>query len=457
MTDFVTQSGTAHTNNWLKNGNFYRIPRDLQARSYSSPYVSEVRPKSSVVELITPVDTSKTIGTTPERIFIANWSVSGSEENAASLDIDPINSRTGIRHRSYDSGHLVRISFFKAATITFEQEIDVVNQFRGMPATAAFSAYRIDGEVKIETEIDFGSEVMAGVPYFSSRVGPYRRITQEVSECPLNLTKIVLRLKFSGVRGNSIGVSGVAFALGAYEAALPYSEAVADFVLPRGAIILWLGDSCPPGFREVEMEGGGFLYQTYGDPNVLNGGTQEYPDLKQLVMTADPNNPPNSYDDALAARTPTKKEILGDNEHSAHQKTSLFGDAAETFLSQGPDSVRRMATVDFNDCGEPETGFTTDPNTLVRKQSIKAGESNGVLFDQGVPKIDNTSDVRQIASFKRQTVQNQVLPGGANEESDPNSPPSGGDVWRDPHKHTFKSKHVATLPPYFVTRFCEKI
>lgn len=470
MTDFITQSSRAHTNNWLKNGNFHRIQRDLYARSYNSLRLTETRPAKTLVEALTPAESSTTVNAAHDNQFLANWIVQGSEDGCGSLDLDPLNSRTGIRYRSFDSGRFVRVSFFKTATITLEQEIEVINQFRGVPATAAYSAYRIDGEVKLETSIDFGTEVMSGVPYFSSNVGQYRRITHEVEECPLGLSKIVLRLTISGDRGESVGISGMVFALGAYSLSLPYSESLGDFLLPRGSVILWEGESCPPGFREAVGAEEAFLYQIYGDPNVMNGGTQEYPDIRAKAEAADPNDPLSPYDNAFAIREPVVKEFLGDNEHFAHQKTNLFGETAEDFMSQGPDSVRRMRTIDFNDCGEPNHPFSdsasSDPpwsSIMLRRASLIAASSDyDVNFGEGyaVPAIPVITNVKDIAAFKRQTVQNLVLPGGSNEDEppfDPNAVSAQKDVWRNPHRHTFKSMHVATLPPYFTAKFCEKI
>ena len=336
-------------------------------------------------------------------------------------------------------------------------------------ATAAYSAYRIDGEVKLETSIDFGTEELSGVPYFSSNVGQYRRITHEVEECPFGLNKIVLRLTISGDRGESVGISGMSFALGAFSLSLPYSESLGDFLLPRGSVILWEGESCPSGFREVAGAEDAFLYQIYGDPNVMNGGTQEYPDIRAKAEVADPNDPLSPYDNAFAIMEPAVREFIGDNEHFAHQKTNLFGETAEDFMSQGPDSVRRMRTIDFNDCGEPNNSFSASAdhdwqNMMLRRASLIAASSDyGVQFgpeNGAVPSIPVITNVKDIASFKRQTVQNLVLPGGSNEDDppfDPNAISAQKDVWRGPHRHTFKSLHVATLPPYFTAKFCEKI
>ena len=458
MTDFTTQAGRNHTNNWLKNGNFARIPRELEARSYSSPRFQETRPAMTVADAKTPEESSVAIGASPQNYYLANWSIFGSSDDCGSADVNPINNRTGIRNRSFDSGNFIRISFFQDATITLEQEIEVINQFRGMPATAAFSAYRLDGEVKIQAEIDFGSETVEGVPYFSSNIGAYRRIIQEVEECPLGLTKAVLRIKVFGRRGESLGISGAAFALGAYSLSLPYSEAMSDVLLPRGTIILWTGEACPAGFREVTPSTEGFLFQTYGDPNVLNGGTQEYPDISG--QAADPNAEPiDSYDNVFAGREPDLEETLGDNEHFAHQKTNLFGETADDFLSASPDSQRRLGTVDFNDRGQPPRALDARRSAGERKASIIAAvEDYSVGFtDQANPPLPDYTSTKDIEAFKRQTVQNEVLPGGAHEERAGQEGFDQTFVWADPHLHMFKSNGVATLPPYFTVKFCEKI
>ena len=73
MTDFISQSSRSHTNNWLKNGNFYRVPRQLMARSYNSLRLSEARPAKTVVEVLTPDELSTTVDSAVDNQFLANW------------------------------------------------------------------------------------------------------------------------------------------------------------------------------------------------------------------------------------------------------------------------------------------------------------------------------------------------------------------------------------------------
>jgi len=466
MTDVISQAGRNHTNNWLKNGNFARIPRELEARSYFSPRMTETRPALTVADMKTPDESSLAIGSSPQNSYLANWSVYGTADDCGSVDINPVNNRIGVRHRSYDSGNFIRISFFQDATITLEQEIEVVNQFRGMPSTLAFSAYRMSGEVKVQPEVDFGSSTMQGIPYFSSSIGAYRRIIHEIDESPLDLTKIVLRIKITGNRGESLGLSGAAFALGAYALSLPYSESQGDVLLPRGAIILWTGEACPPGFRDVTPSTEGFLFQAQGDPNVLSGGTQEYPDIQ--ARATDPNQDPiPTRDNYFAAKEPALSETIGDNEHFAHQKTNLFGTPAESFVSSDPDSQRRLVTVDFNDKGQPPRPLDADrtptgdpPSLPERKASLVAGvEDYSLNFDPDAssPSIADYTSIKDIEAFKKQTVQNEVLPGGFQAEKAGVDGESQRNVWANPHLHMLTSKHIPTLPPYFTVKFCEKI
>ena len=419
MTDILSSAGRNHSNNWLKNGNFFRVARETVAKSY--PDTGAVTPRITIADLITSEDVSTLVGATPENYVVANWSIYGEKDSSGAVDFDPLDSITGVRRRSFDSGRLMRIIFYDDVTITLEQEIEVVNQFRGMPATFAFSAQKIQGEVKIWAEFDFGGETAQAVPFFSSQVGSYRRIAHAIAECPLDLQKITVRIRIQGRRGYAIGVAGCAFALGRFDLSLPYSENPGDVALPRGTVILWEGDSCPPGYRPLPEAEEKMLFQTFGDPNVLSGGTEEYP-------LAD--------DDFLSTVKPETRETLGDDQHFVHQREGMLGDPVVSFNSDDPDVQRRIHSPDFNDHGEP---VGPGPTWATRTKSL-------VWFQgQGVEWPFNPLSSTDIEIFKRSTQQNEVLPGGQKT------------FWPDAHKHLFTPVNAVILPPYASFRFCEKI
>lgn len=421
MSDILSSAGRSSSNNWLKNGNFVRVSREYAAKSYPDSGT----PRMTIVDLVTPTDVTILVGTTPVTDVLGNWSIQGDQEAAGAVDFDPVDVRTGVRRRSFDSGRLVRVVFYDETTITFEQEIDVINQFRGRPATFAFSAQKLENEVKIWPEFDFGTSVEQGVPFFASQIGSYRRIMQTIDACPLDLEKIVVRLKMQGRQGYSIGFAGAAFALGAFELSLPYSENLGDVMLPRGTVILWEGEEPPPGYRALPDAEQKMLYQTFGDPNSLSGGTEEYPDEE---------------DNLFANRKPEARTTLGDDQHFVHQRGGMVGEPVEEFISDDPDVQRRIQSPDFNDEGMPPGPGDVSPGEWsVREKSLVyfKGEGVGWPFDPLSP-----SEVEQ---FKRETKQNEVLPGSLET------------YWPDPHRHKFVPVNAVILPPYTSFRFYEKI
>jgi len=433
MTDFSTASARSQSNNWLKNGNFARVPRTVVAKAYP-----ESDPSVTIADAVTP-DVSCLVNATPENYFLANWSILGSANGIGSIDLNPMDKRTGLRLRSFDSGNLVRISFSGEGTITLSQTIEVVNQFRGLPASLAFSAYKIAGEVKVQAKVQFGTASKDGMPFFSSGIGGYRRIVQPILACPLDLSKVEIQIVVSGKGGESIGVGGFCFALGSFDIALPFSESAGDVLLPRGAIILWEGDSCPAGFRSVEGADEAFLYQTYGDPNVLSGGAEKY-------VAPDPDDP---LYDFLSTRQPEVRTTLGDNEHFSHQETNLFSRKVDEFQSATPDIQKLLASADFNDQGEPPgPGSGSPPSWSGHKPSVRAiDDSHGVNWPFSY------EAQTEIEKFKMSSQMNEVLPGDREETK----PVGTGGRWPGGHRHMLRSQGTPTLPPYQTYRFCEKI
>jgi hypothetical protein len=57
--------------------------------------------------------------------------------------------------------------------------------------------------------------------------------------------------------------------MGSYLADVPYSDNISDKAVPSGAIILFEGDACPPGYRCIGQDV--YLYATFGDPNAFRG------------------------------------------------------------------------------------------------------------------------------------------------------------------------------------------
>ena len=433
MTDILTTASSYNAVNWLKNGNFIRIPRQLKAQSYPQTGTTRL---CTLASAVTPTDVSVPVMIAPKSDFLADWTISGNKDGVSSIDFDPVDLKSGVRMRSMDGGRLIRVSFFQTGEVLLEQELVVVNQFRGMEATLAFTVRKITGDVTIWPELDFGTSTKTFNAIHSSE-GYYRR--PDVVVCPLDLTKIVVRLRLATRSGSACGISGIMFALGAYDVGLPYCDNPAEGVMPRGAVILWAGAACPPGYRPVDGESGRFLYQVPGDPNAVSGGTEEYPDV------LDPNTQDYAY---YVSKRPEVQSEVGSDDHFAHQRAGMIGDKVDSFDSLPPDVQRRMETADFNDKGEPP-GPGPVP-WAVRDASPEACRGAGAQW----PYAANA--VAALETFKTNTQQNEVLPGGAGDPDSPGAYPA--DVWRDPHKHTFyPKKDDITLPPWKGFLFCEKI
>jgi hypothetical protein len=163
------------------------------------------------------------------------------------------------------------------------------------------------------------------------------------------------------------------------------------------------------------------LYQTFGDPNVLSGGTEEYP---------------QADDDFFSTIRPETRETLGDDQHFVHQRDGMVGESVDSFNSDDPDVQRRIQSPDFNDLGEPPG---PGPTWTTRDKSL-------IWFQgQGVEWPFNPLSTTDVETFKRSTQQNQVLPGGQKT------------FWPDAHRHHFTPVNAVILPPYASFRFCEKI
>lgn len=91
MTDFSTASARSQSNNWLKNGNFARVPRTVVAKAYP-----ESDPSVTIADAVTP-DVSCLVNATPENYFLANWSILGSANGIGSIDLNPMDKRTGLK------------------------------------------------------------------------------------------------------------------------------------------------------------------------------------------------------------------------------------------------------------------------------------------------------------------------------------------------------------------------
>ena len=176
---------------------------------------------------------------------LGHWHVYGT---LSTVEISPIDSKDFVIS-SRDGGNVARIVFEESGTITFEQPLMDLQALEGNDFGIAFSGIHFDGDVcvKMLVEYDGGSSELVGQ---SLLFGTYRRLIGE-GTFPAALTSATVKLEISGSRGDAVGLSGVMMGLGACGRSLPYTESMVDRVIPKGAVIMVTGTSCPSGYAQA--------------------------------------------------------------------------------------------------------------------------------------------------------------------------------------------------------------
>lgn len=284
--------------NFLMNGNFLNLPKQESWLAEDDPIGDgSVRGLTKAIRTVyqyeeinpaaagSPTRLEKELppgflvqSSAPGEDFIAYWKVWG---------VDAVVGFNG-RGLSFDGGNRFEIEFVESGIVNLMQPVESFDKFRGKPISIALSGYEYRKDMKVWVEVDTGTEVMKSRPFYSRYFGPYSRGVDYLGEVPLDISKFEVTVKVEGVQGASGGLSGIMLAMGSYTADLPYSDNPADRVLPSGTVVLWAGDSCPPGFRSV-VEDDTYLYAHLGDPNAFRGtsgsrlGEREQPSRKKEI------------------------------------------------------------------------------------------------------------------------------------------------------------------------------
>lgn len=182
----------------------------------------------------------------PAESLLGNWFVSGA---AGSVEVAPADDEDAVIP-SFDGGNLARVSFGEKGSIEFVQDIPDVKPLRGEHVTVAYSGRRFTGRVRVDAIVRIDGQDNVVDTSFSQSFGEYARRVAAV-EVPLNAGKVEVVIRLTANVGESVGLSGIVFALGRYENDLPYSDSIEDSAIPPGTVILATGDACPPGFRQV--------------------------------------------------------------------------------------------------------------------------------------------------------------------------------------------------------------
>lgn len=190
------------------------------------------------------------------------WVVTGVR---TSIEIKPKDS-AGLVIPSKDGGNAARITLGRKGSVDIRQAIADVKPFRDNYLTAAFSGQKVSGNMRVSLIIvEDGVEKVADVSY-SSFYGNYSRRVAAAQPIKSTTRTLEVILRISGAMHDSLIISGISAALGRYDISLPYSEAPEDHILPSGAVIMYTGSSCPPGFRSVPGMSGRNAFAFTGDP-----------------------------------------------------------------------------------------------------------------------------------------------------------------------------------------------
>lgn len=239
--------------NWLDNGNFAGYDRTLRAVLDNSSARASVAPVYDFIDanLYRKEVHAFDIGTTkPTENTIGSWYIYGVP---GAVVLNPVDLGSGTTIPSFDGGCLAKIEAEKSGSITMEQPIDYYTPLLGQDMTLAISVRKFSGQVKVEMFLCVDGFDTNGLTTQSQFAGTYRRYTKAV-HVPLDTKTLSVKIKLSGLGSWSVGVSGASMIMSACTS-VPYTESLADVVIPKGTTILFQGESCPSGYLSIADDG----------------------------------------------------------------------------------------------------------------------------------------------------------------------------------------------------------
>jgi hypothetical protein len=174
------------------------------------------------------------------------WDVYGS---ASGVDVAPT-AANGTVYTSYDGGNVVRVQFLSTGSVFFDQTIQNIAGLRGEKMSIAISGYSFLGAVQVALVVLADGVELGRLAALSASFGAYRRFGKTLS-IPHTTKKLDLRIELKGSAGSSVGLSGVTVLQGASGDINRFVPSIADTAMPANTVILFEGDSCPQGYRDV--------------------------------------------------------------------------------------------------------------------------------------------------------------------------------------------------------------
>lgn len=254
--------------NLINNGAFTRFVRDVSFIENSADEIDGVR-HSIDRTLYQKTSYSWNIDAATSQL-IGSWSISG---QPCSITVSP--KHGDIVLPSYDGGNVLQLTFRNSGDIVLEQEIADPYRLQNTTITAAMSGRQFGGKSVAVVSLVLDDVPTTLVQANSASFGQYRRFYR-IYSINTKPTKASLRITISGVQGESLGLSGITLVLGSSERQ-PYVTSMADRVMSPGIVIMYEGETCPPGYADVSSHStmaivsgsnfqsvGGTLQQTIG-------------------------------------------------------------------------------------------------------------------------------------------------------------------------------------------------
>lgn len=293
---------------------------------------------------------------TPTESLLGAWSVAGCR---GSIDINP-QTATG-RMISYDGGNVARLTFSEPGTVRFTQRIADIKPLLGNWITLAYSGHRGTGRVRVSliVSVDGVDTVLDQIP--STSFGARLRRTNSY-ELPLNFQTLDVVLSIKGGASDSVGLSAVSLALGRYEKDLPFSDNDSN-ALASGAVVMYTGASCPPGFRTVPHSQDRLAFLVGSNPYELS---------PNRGISSAPLDPLRSSVDVV---------LMLDGGDALYAKPALFDRIVHDFVTTCPQSIFLRLAVVFTNASRP--GEIVIPFTVISEDpsSVVSTFRNSVTFN----------------------------------------------------------------------------
>jgi len=260
---FGTQNAnTKHSLNRLTNGGFYRVMLPVD-ETLTTVVGAGTQPRSAYIDrenaAASPAYRIPTAR--PSETAIANWYIYGVAGTVDIRPTDPNNQNVPVRGQNGPTP--VRVTTFETGDVVVEQDIAEFWGLLDRDLTLSFFVGQGNRAIALQVEAEYGSGVVV-LDTLSSKTFPAGNQRKIQFTAPYDATKFTLRFRLTGVPDASVYLGEAMLQLG--KVAKPrYTDDIAASERPRGACVLFVGDTVPPGYIvECEAEDK-FLYPTAGD------------------------------------------------------------------------------------------------------------------------------------------------------------------------------------------------